>query len=185
MTAGCGSNSGTTASVAKTPTVTKTAPATAPTNPNTFGEISLTSSAFKNGQEIPATYTCAGANISPPLKWHKLPADAKELFMVALDVRKDGRNKVVWTFGGIKPTDAQIAAGAVPPGAILGLNGKGKSGWGGVCGPKGERHRIAFLIYALRRKLHLKPGFSPVAIRTRLKAATISTGLTLANYRHP
>ncbi|HEX5853764.1 MAG TPA: YbhB/YbcL family Raf kinase inhibitor-like protein [Solirubrobacteraceae bacterium] len=182
---GCGSSSGGTASVAQTKSATSTVKASTATNPNAFGEISLTSTAFQNGHPLPATYTCSGANISPPLRWSKLPADAKELVFVALDIRKGGRNKVAWSFAGVKPSDAQIAAGTLPPGAVLGQNQTGKDKWGGVCGAKGERHRVAFLIYALRRKLNLKPGFDPIAIRPRLKAATISTGLTLASYTHP
>ncbi len=181
--AGCGSSSSSTSSSAKTKSATPTAKASTPTNPNLFGEISLTSTAFQNGHELPAQFTCAGANISPPLRWSKLPGEAKELLIVALQVRKSGRNKIVWAVGGIEPSAAQIAAGALPPGAILGQNQTGKEKWGGVCGgKKGERQRIAFLMYALRSKLKLKPGFDPIAIRPKLKASTISTGLTIAGY---
>ncbi len=174
--AGCGSSS--------TPTKSAATTATTATNPNQFGEISLTSPAFKNGHPLPAAYTCAGANISPPLEWKKLPAEAKELFIVALDVTKSGHNKVLWAVGGIPATNAQIAAGTIPKGAVLGENQIGKPPWGGVCGTtKGERDKIAFLMYALRSPLHLKPNFDPIAIRPRLKASTISTGLTIASYR--
>jgi phosphatidylethanolamine-binding protein (PEBP) family uncharacterized protein len=178
-TAGCGSGSSTTTSA----TTKSTATTPTVTNPNQFGEVSVTSSAFKNGQPLPAAYTCAGANISPPLQWQKIPSNAKELFIVALDLNKTGRNKIVWAVGGIQPTDAQISAGAIPPGAILGQNQTGKSKWGGVCDTKGERHRIAFLMYVLGSKLHLKPNFNPIAIRPRLKAATISSGVTIASYK--
>jgi phosphatidylethanolamine-binding protein (PEBP) family uncharacterized protein len=187
MVAGCGSSSSGTASVASTKSAasTPTTKAPAPTNPNTFGEVSLTSTAFQNGKPLPAAYTCAGANISPPLRWTKLPAETKELFFVGLDVRKSGHNKIVWTFGNVQPTDAQIAAGTLPPGAVVGQNQTGKEKWGGVCGAKGERHRIAFLIYALRSKLNLKPGYDPIALRPKLKVETIATGLTIASYTHP
>jgi len=179
-TAGCGSSSSSTTAATKAKSAATT-PTT--TNPNQFGESSLTSSAFKNGQPLPAAYTCAGANISPPLAWSKIPAAAKELFIVALDIGKSGHNKVVWAVGGISPTAAQVAAGTLPPGAVLGENQAGPSKWGGVCDKtKGERHRIAFLMYVLGRKLQLKPNFNPIAIRPQLKAATISTGLTIASY---
>ncbi len=144
----------------------------------------MTSTAFKNGQPLPAAYTCAGANISPPLQWEKIPAEAKELFIVALDISKSGHNKVVWAVGGIPATNAQIAAGTIPAGAVLGENQTGKPPWGGVCGTtKGQRDRIAFLVYALRSPLHLKANFDPIAIRPKLKAITISTGLTIASYK--
>jgi phosphatidylethanolamine-binding protein (PEBP) family uncharacterized protein len=182
--AGCGSSSSSTSSTANAKSATPTAKASTPTNPNTFGEISLTSTAFQNGHELPAQYTCAGANISPPLHWSKLPPEAKELLIIALQVRKSGRNKIAWALGGIKPSSAEIAAGTLPPGAILGQNQTGKEKWGGVCGgKKGERQRIAFLMYALRSKLNLKQGFDPIANRPKLKASTISTGLTIAGYK--
>jgi phosphatidylethanolamine-binding protein (PEBP) family uncharacterized protein len=182
--AGCGSSSSTTTSSTNAKPATTSTTASTPTNPNQFGEISLTSSAFKNGQPLPAAYTCAGADISPPLEWKKIPAEAKELFIVGLEIRKTGRTKVVWAIGGIPATDAHISAGTIPKGAVLGENQTGKPPWGGVCGAtKGERDRIAFLVYALRSSLHLKANFDPIAIRPQLKAATISTGLTIASYK--
>jgi phosphatidylethanolamine-binding protein (PEBP) family uncharacterized protein len=179
--AGCGGSS-TTASVASKPAPTPTT--TAPANPNQFGEIALTSSAFKNGHPIPAAYTCTGTGGSPPLQWRKVPQEAVELFILTLDLPRNGRTKVLWTVGAVQPGDGQMAAGTVPPGAVVGKNAAGKAGWSGACGAKGERHRVAFLIYALKKKLHLKPGYNPLAVRTQLKAAAISTGLTIASYKH-
>jgi phosphatidylethanolamine-binding protein (PEBP) family uncharacterized protein len=180
--AGCGGSSSTTASVASKPAPTPTT--TAPANPNQFGEIALTSSAFKNGHPIPAAYTCTGTSGPPPLQWRKIPQEAVELFILTLDLPKSGRTKVLWTVGAIPPGDGQMAAGTVPAGAVVGKNDAGKVGWSGVCGAKGERHRVAILMYALRKKLNLKPGYNPLAIRTQLKAAAISTGLTIASYKH-
>ena len=40
--------------------------------------LSITSSAFTNGGEIPAKYTCQGNDIAPPLQWTGVPGDAKE-----------------------------------------------------------------------------------------------------------
>ena len=36
-------------------------------------EIKITSSAFKEGEMIPAKYTCDGEDISPPLQWDSVP----------------------------------------------------------------------------------------------------------------
>jgi len=178
--AGCGSSSSGSVSVA----TKKPATAAPPTHSSTFGEIQLTSPAFNNGQPLPARYTCEGADVSPPLQWSKLPAGTAELFLIALDVKRGEASTILWAVGGIKPGDSQIAAGAIPPGAVVGANDAGKAAWGGVCGTKGKRHQIAFLMYALRRRLDLKPGFKPSLIRARLKGTTISTGLTIARYQH-
>src|SRR5437763_7209895 len=41
--------------------------------------LQLTSSAFKDGDPIPQTYTADGQDISPPLFWAKVPQQAREL----------------------------------------------------------------------------------------------------------
>jgi len=58
-------------------------------------------------------------------------------------------------------------------------------GWGGVCGAKGQVHHVAFLFYALKQKLNLKPGFNPIVARNALKGSTLGTGLTLGVYNRP
>ena len=187
---GCGSNSSKSATVATTQPATKSAKTT-PTPPvtTTFGEISLTSAAFKNGGQIPVRYTCDGAGVSPPLQWQKIPAGAEELFLVALELRgsvASGKGATIqWAVGGIQPHDGQIAAGTLPPGAAVGVNSAGKAAWAGLCGSKGTRHHVAFLIYALRKKLHLKTGFNPNETRKRFKGTGLATGLTLASYLRP
>src|SRR5262244_2401523 len=47
--------------------------------------MQLTSSAFKEGEAIPAKYTCDDKNLSPPLKWSGVPVDAKSLTLIADD----------------------------------------------------------------------------------------------------
>ena len=44
--------------------------------------ITLQSSAFLSGQEIPKMYTCDGENISPPLNWHGVTKISKEQFTI-------------------------------------------------------------------------------------------------------
>ena len=39
--------------------------------------LAVTSTAFHNGEMIPATYTCDGENINPPLDIKKIPEKAK------------------------------------------------------------------------------------------------------------
>jgi len=46
--------------------------------------LSLTSSAFADGEPIPAKYACHGADISPPLAWRGVPAEAKALVLFAI-----------------------------------------------------------------------------------------------------
>jgi phosphatidylethanolamine-binding protein (PEBP) family uncharacterized protein len=188
--AGCGgsSSSGTTASVASTPTTTATSTTTASTSAKSqpaFGKITLTSSAFTAGGPLPIRYTCDGADLSPPLEWHGVPSGAAELFLLAVDLSGSASDAIQWAVGGISPNVRGLSAGSLPADAVVGLNSAGKAGWDGVCGAKGVLHHVAFLFYALKRKLGLRPGFNPVVARNGLKGASLATGLTLATYQRP
>ncbi len=47
--------------------------------------IKITSSAFKEGQQIPKKYTGEGEDVSPPLAWSDLPEGTKELLLICDD----------------------------------------------------------------------------------------------------
>ncbi len=147
-----------------------------------LGKITLTSSAFTPGGAIPARYTCDGADVSPPLQWHGVPSGTAELFLLAIDLSGSSNDAIQWAVGGIPPSTSGLSAGSLPAGAVAGLNSAGKAGWGGICGAKGQVHHVAFLFYALKQKLNLKPGFNPIVARKALKGSTLGTGLTLGVY---
>ena len=47
--------------------------------------MSITSTAFVDNGEIPAQYTCDGQDVSPPLAWQDVPAEAKSLLLIVDD----------------------------------------------------------------------------------------------------
>jgi hypothetical protein len=107
------------------------------------------SPAFADGQPVPAAYTCTGKNISPPLRWSGIPADATRLRLVVDDLTA---HFVHWKVSGIAAGDGEVAAGEVPNGGRQGKNSFGKAGYGGPCPPKGAApHRYAFTVTALGR----------------------------------
>ena len=148
-----------------------------------IGTIVLSSPAFKPGGAMPVRYTCDGAGVSPPLAWRNVPADAVELLLLAIDLDGGNGDAIQWAVGGLSPSSQGIPAGRLPHGAVVGLNSAGEARWGGICGAKGQVHHVAFLLYALSRKLGSRAGFSPVLVRGGLKDATLAKGLTLATYR--
>ena len=108
--------------------------------------IEVASPAFNNGQTIPAKYTCAGANISPPLQWSGVPPSAKSLTLTVDDPDASGGHFTHWQVTQIPPTTT-----AIPEGGHVGseaTNGFGKPGWGGPCPPSGEHHYV-FTLTAL------------------------------------
>jgi Raf kinase inhibitor-like YbhB/YbcL family protein len=119
--------------------------------------LTITSSAFGAGASIPATYTCEGDDVSPPLAWSGVPAGAKSLALViddpdAPDPAAPQRTWTHWIVYNLPPGAAALpqAAGreGLPAGAREGLNDWRKKGYGGPCPPIG-RHRYFHKLYAL------------------------------------
>ncbi len=119
--------------------------------------LSLTSSSFTHGGEIPSKYTCEGQDISPPLSWSEVPAGAKSLVLIvddpdAPDPRAPRMTWVHWVLYDLPPTSNGLAeavsSSALPAGTREGLNDWQRTGYGGPCPPIG-RHRYFHKLYAL------------------------------------
>src|ERR1700704_7145889 len=109
----------------------------------------LTSSAFPQGGEIPAKYTCEGQDISPPLAWTGAPPDAKSLVLIvddpdAPDPAAPKMTWVHWVLYNMPPDTSglseAVAPTALPTGTLQGKNDWKRTGYGGPCPPIG-RHR--------------------------------------------
>jgi hypothetical protein len=119
--------------------------------------LTIRSSAFAEGAEIPLRHTCEGDDASPPLAWSGVPAGAKSLALVvddpdAPDPAAPKMTWVHWVLYDLPPTVAGLEAGqghgTLPPGTREGRNDWKRTGWGGPCPPIG-RHRYFFKLYAL------------------------------------
>jgi Raf kinase inhibitor-like YbhB/YbcL family protein len=127
----------------------------APTSLASVVTFKLTSTAFPDGGEIPAKYTCEGQDISPPLAWTAVPPNAKSLALIvddpdAPDPAAPKMTWVHWVLYNIAPGAGSLPEGAkqLPQGALQGLNDWKRTGYGGPCPPIG-RHRYFFKLYAL------------------------------------
>lgn len=119
--------------------------------------LSLSSSAFVHGGEIPRRFTCEGEDVSPPLAWSGAPAETRSLALVvedpdAPDPKAPRTTWVHWVLYDLPPTSQGLAEAlvgtALPPGARQGRNDWKREGYGGPCPPIG-RHRYFFRLYAL------------------------------------
>lgn len=113
---------------------------------STPARIQVSSPAIAPGGRIPRTFTCDGLNVSPPLRWSKVPGQAQDLTLVMRD--PDAHNFIHWRLTGIRPQTRAIAPGQAPPGATAGRNGFGKLGYGGPCPPRGTTHRYVIEVSA-------------------------------------
>lgn len=120
--------------------------------------LTLTSSAFSEGQPIPKEYTCEGEDLSPPLSWSGVPAEAKSLVLIvddpdAPDPKAPRMTWVHWVVYNMPPDAAGLGeGGGLPTGAQVGTNDWKRQSYGGPCPPIG-RHRYFHKLYALDTRL--------------------------------
>jgi len=119
--------------------------------------LSLTSTTFVHGGEIPSRCTCEGKDLAPALVWSGLPAGTKSLALIvddpdAPDPAAPKMTYVHWVLYDLPPGSGGlpegVRSGGLPTGTREGLNDWKRTGYGGPCPPIG-RHRYFHKLYAL------------------------------------
>ncbi len=117
--------------------------------------MQLSSTAFADGGEIPARYTCEGSDVSPPLAWTGVPERARSLALIVddPDAPDPAAPKMTWVHWVLYDMPSQAGSlpeggRPLPEGTREGLNDWKRTGYGGPCPPVG-RHRYYFKLYAL------------------------------------
>jgi Raf kinase inhibitor-like YbhB/YbcL family protein len=130
----------------------------------------LGSSAFTDGQALPAEYTCDGAGRSPPLQWSDAPAQTQAFALVLEDPDAPEGTFGHWGVYDIPATIHELAAGAGNSDALKQThNDFDQTGYGPPCPPKGDKpHHYRFRVIALD-VAHL-PG-PPANVRALLDAS--------------
>jgi Raf kinase inhibitor-like YbhB/YbcL family protein len=149
-------------------------------------EIKLTSSAFKDGALMPAKYTVNGENVSPPLHWENIPANAKTIAIINDDPDSFGGNWVHWVIFNIPAKEKGLPEN-MPPKRILdnnakqGLNNFSTIGYKGPAPPSGV-HRYMFKIYALDLELALDPGATKQQLLKAMEGHILARGELMGRY---
>ena len=122
--------------------------------------MQITSSAFRDGDEIPARYTSDGIDVSPPLAWTDVPRGTKSLALIvddpdAPDPEDPKTTWVHWVIADLPPSRNHLheSIGKLAQGHV-GVNDWNRAAWGGPAPPIG-RHRYFFKLYALDQVLEL------------------------------
>jgi Raf kinase inhibitor-like YbhB/YbcL family protein len=145
--------------------------------------IAVTSTAFTQGGTIPRRYTCDGADVSPPLAFAGVPANAAELVVLLEDPDAPHGTFTHWLMWGVPPHDTRLTAGSTPRGSTEGRNSFKKNGYGGPCPPEGAKpHHYVFSVYATDQKLALATDASPDAVRHALTGHTLASGTLTGRY---
>lgn len=110
--------------------------------------MQITSAAFKDGESVPKQYTCEGPNVSPPLEFSDVPAEAKSLVLMVEDPDADAKPWVHWLVFNIPPQSAGFKEASIAEGSTQGLCNGNTFGYEGPCPPE-EKHTYLFKLYAL------------------------------------
>src|SRR5260370_12082183 len=111
--------------------------------------LKVTSSAFESEQGIPVSFTCEGADSSPPLQWTGVPADAKSLALICDDPDAPVGTWVHWVLYDLPASTVEMNEKAptsetLPSGAKQGVNDFKRVGYGGPIPPPGKTHYLFF-----------------------------------------
>ena len=133
-------------------------------------KFKLMTSAYSEGSQIPAQFTCAvPTGASPALQWSDPPQAAASFALILHDTEgapaKGTMDVTHWIVWNIPATANSLPAGvqpdATPNGATQGKNVRGVNGYQPPCPPPGGTpHHYMFELYALDTKIDLPAGSS-------------------------
>ncbi|MBN2191721.1 MAG: YbhB/YbcL family Raf kinase inhibitor-like protein [Polyangiaceae bacterium] len=148
--------------------------------------LTVTSTAFGAKGAIPSRFTCDGENVSPPLAWTGAPHGTRSFAIVIddLDAPDPEHPKVVWVHWVVADIPATTSSipegGALPRGAVAGMNDWKKPEYGGPCPPVG-RHRYLHRVYALDAVLGLSAP-SKGELERAIKGHVLARGELVGTY---
>ena len=150
---------------------------------NAASSISITSSSFQAGGDIPAKFTCDGTNVSPALQIGGVPNEAKSLVLIVDDPDAPRGLFTHWIVWNIDPKTTRMAENSAPTAGVQGTNDFGKRNYGGPCPPSGT-HRYFFKIVALDIKLELKPSARRAELDAAMRGHVLAQGELMGRYSH-
>jgi Raf kinase inhibitor-like YbhB/YbcL family protein len=142
-------------------------------------ELSIESSAFSSGGEIPKKYGYKNDNVSPPNKISGVPSDANSLALIMDDpdaMKAVGKVWVHWVTWNIDPTISEISEGSSPSGSVEGKTDFGEIGYGGPA-PPDKRHTYIFKLFALKTKLDLKKGSTKAQLEEEMNGQILDQAI--------
>lgn len=149
--------------------------------------ISVSSTAFQEGDKIPVKYTCDGQDISPPLVWGE-QTPVQSFALIVDDPDAPGGVFTHWVLYNLSADVRQLGEGTptqerLENRAQQGKNDFGRIGYGGPCPPRGRTHHYRFTIYALDKSLDLEPGASKKQLLDAMEGHILAQGRLTGTYQ--
>ena len=158
-----------------------------PAKGETAMDITVSSTAFKEGEVIPQKYTCDGENVSPPLEWSGVPKGTKSLALIVDDPDAPRGTWVHWVLFNI-PSNVNGLSENIPRHSTLkngsrqGINDSRELGYDGPC-PPGGTHRYYFKLYALDVGLSLESGATKAQLLKAMEGHILGEGQVMGKYK--
>ena len=149
--------------------------------------ITVSSSAFKNGETIPTPYTCSGKDVSPPLSWSGVPEKAVSLAILVEDPDAPRGIWTHWVLFNLPPHTTGLPEGVpktatLDNGAHQGLNDSHTVGYEGPCPPPGPAHRYYFKVFALDKKLTLNGNVGRKQLQQAMEGHILAQGEVMGRF---
>jgi Raf kinase inhibitor-like YbhB/YbcL family protein len=144
-----------------------------------MSEFLISSTNFKNGQEIPKKFGYNFENFKPEILINNIPKNTKALALVMDDpdaMEAVGKIWVHW----IAFTNELIQSFSSSK-IIEGINDFNEIGYGGPA-PPDKRHTYIFKIYAIDSNLNLKTGFTKLELIDSIRGHIIGESQLTGNF---
>lgn len=132
------------------------------------GALTLSTTSFTAGSDIPSTYVCSswgGSDISPDLSWSNAPSGTSSYALIMDDETSPcgtGDNACKhWSVYNIPASESGLAQGidiSNITGVTEGANYTGGIGYAGPCPPSSDMHTYTFTVYALSSGMPTVPS---------------------------
>jgi Raf kinase inhibitor-like YbhB/YbcL family protein len=148
----------------------------------------ITSSAFQNGQAIPARHTGDAEDFSPPLQWTDPPEATKSFALICDDPDAPGQSWVHWVLYDLPAGTRSLPENMAKTQSVLGSARQGMTdfrriGYWGPAPPHGKPHRYFFRLYAVDRDLGLAAGASKKQVLQAIEGHVVGQTEIMGTYR--
>ena len=155
--------------------------------------LTLTTSAFADGAEIPAKYTQSDPNpISPKLDWTNVPPNTASFVLIMHDpdvaIQKKAEDVLHWMAFNIPGTAHGLPEGVpanaqLPDGSVQAKNRRGTVGFLGPGAPAvGPHHHYTFELFALDTKLDLGPDATREGVLKAMDGHILGKGVLVGRF---
>ncbi len=149
--------------------------------------LTVTSTAFEDGEAMPVLYTRDGNNLSPQIAWSKVPDETRSIALTCVDVDAPGGSFTHWVIFNIPNSQTELPENT-PTFPVLenmvrnGVNDYRGVGYDGPSPPSGETHRYVFTVYALDTILDLETETKRIDLLAAIEGHILAIGTVTGTY---